>query len=67
MAITHKKNDELEKMLAGFASIPSFDKPLEVNTDGKLATKEKNDRTNKTKQTIASLSHSLNISSIRLN
>ena len=30
MAITHKKNDELEKMLAGFASIPSFDKPLEV-------------------------------------
>ncbi|HGO0532560.1 TPA: SPJ_0845 family protein, partial [Streptococcus pyogenes] len=25
MAITHKKNDELEKMLAGFASIPSFD------------------------------------------
>ncbi|HEQ5972795.1 TPA: hypothetical protein VMA25_000889 [Streptococcus pyogenes] len=41
MAITHKKNDELEKMLAGFASIPSFDKPLEVNTDGKLATKEK--------------------------
>lgn len=28
-------------MLAGFASIPSFDKPLEVNTDGKLATKEK--------------------------
>ncbi|HGO0769537.1 TPA: SPJ_0845 family protein, partial [Streptococcus pyogenes] len=28
MAITHKKNDELEKMLAGFASIPSFDKPL---------------------------------------
>ncbi|HGO0084541.1 TPA: SPJ_0845 family protein, partial [Streptococcus pyogenes] len=27
MAITHKKNDELEKMLAGFASIPSFDKP----------------------------------------
>lgn len=54
-------------MLAGFASIPSFDKPLEVNTDGKLATKEKNDRTNKTKQTIASLFHSLNISSIRLN
>lgn len=41
MAITHKKNDELEKMMAGFASIPSFDKPLEVNTDGKLATKEK--------------------------
>lgn len=41
MAITNKKNDEIEKMLAGFASIPSFDKPLEVNTDGKLATKEK--------------------------
>ncbi len=35
-------------MLAGFASIPSFDKPLEVNTDGKLATKEK--RQNKQNQ-----------------
>lgn len=41
MAITHKKNDELEKMLAGFASIPSFDKPLEVSTDGKLVTNNK--------------------------
>ncbi|EHI69985.1 SPJ_0845 family protein [Streptococcus ictaluri] len=34
MAITHKKNDELEKMMAGFAAIPSFDKPLEVTGDG---------------------------------
>lgn len=28
MAITHKKNDELEKMMAGFASLPHFDAPL---------------------------------------
>ncbi|MGG6818921.1 UNVERIFIED_CONTAM: hypothetical protein KB569_08605 [Streptococcus canis] len=41
MAITHKKNDELEKMLADFASIPSFDKPLDITSDGKLLSKEK--------------------------
>ncbi|WP_203262206.1 SPJ_0845 family protein [Streptococcus uberis] len=31
MAITHKRNDESEKLMSGFASIPNFDKPL--NTD----------------------------------
>ncbi|WP_201447746.1 SPJ_0845 family protein [Streptococcus halichoeri] len=36
MAITHKKIDELEKMMAQFANIPGFDKPLEVDTDGKI-------------------------------
>ncbi|CAW94502.1 conserved hypothetical protein [Streptococcus equi subsp. zooepidemicus] len=40
MAITHKKNDQLEKMMAGFASIPDFDKPLELNQDGKLVTEK---------------------------
>ncbi|CAN2923650.1 SPJ_0845 family protein [Streptococcus dysgalactiae] len=38
MAITHKKNDELEKMMAGFASLPHFNAPLDVSTDGKLVT-----------------------------
>ncbi|MCB2833085.1 ABC transporter ATP-binding protein [Streptococcus dysgalactiae subsp. dysgalactiae] len=41
MAITHKKNDELEKMMAGFASLPLFDAPLDVSPDGKLATNSK--------------------------
>ncbi|CAM4150385.1 ABC transporter ATP-binding protein [Streptococcus penaeicida] len=36
MAITHKKNDDLEKMMAGFASIPNFDKPINVDAEGKL-------------------------------
>ncbi|KHD46068.1 SPJ_0845 family protein [Streptococcus hongkongensis] len=36
MAITHKKNDNLEKMMAGFASIPSFDKPINVDAEGKF-------------------------------
>ncbi|HEK9984374.1 TPA: hypothetical protein TT553_001240 [Streptococcus equi subsp. zooepidemicus] len=40
MAITHKKNDQLEKMMAGFASISDFDKPLELNQDGKLVTEK---------------------------
>ncbi|HEL0380705.1 SPJ_0845 family protein [Streptococcus equi] len=40
MAITHKKNDQLEKMMAGFASIPDFDKPLELNQEGKLVTEK---------------------------
>lgn len=31
MAITYKRNDELEKLMSGFANIPNFDKPL--NTD----------------------------------
>ncbi|MGT2887632.1 SPJ_0845 family protein [Streptococcus didelphis] len=38
MAITHKKNDDLEKMMAGFASIPSFDKPIDVDAEGKIMT-----------------------------
>ncbi|MGT2933319.1 SPJ_0845 family protein [Streptococcus catagoni] len=38
MAITHKKNDELEKMMAGLASIPSFDKPINVDAEGKILT-----------------------------
>lgn len=41
MAITHKKNDELEKMMAGFASLPHFNSPLDVSTDGKLVTNNK--------------------------
>ncbi len=36
MALTHKKNDELEKMMAGFASIPSFDKPINIDAEGKI-------------------------------
>ncbi|EFR44763.1 SPJ_0845 family protein [Streptococcus pseudoporcinus] len=36
MAITHKRNDDLEKMMAGFASIPSFDKPIDLDAEGKL-------------------------------
>ncbi|MGT2685952.1 SPJ_0845 family protein [Streptococcus porcinus] len=36
MAITHKRNDDLEKMMAGFASIPSFDKPIDIDAEGKL-------------------------------
>ncbi len=42
MAITHKKNDQLEKMMANFAHIPSFDKPLEVDADGKLIDQKTN-------------------------
>ena len=46
MAITHKKNDELEKMMSGFAGIPSFDKPIDVDAEGKIipATKEENNK-----------------------
>nr|WP_206151251.1 SPJ_0845 family protein [Streptococcus dysgalactiae] len=36
-----KKNDELEKMMAGFASLPHFDAPLDISTDGKLVTNNK--------------------------
>lgn len=36
MAITHKKNDQLEKMMSNFATIPSFDKPLDVDAEGKI-------------------------------
>lgn len=42
MAITHKKNDQLEKMMANFAHIPSFDKPLEVDRDGKIIDQKSN-------------------------
>lgn len=44
MAITHKKNDELEKMMSGFASIPSFDKLINVDAEGRIIpeTKEEN-------------------------
>ncbi|MGT2935793.1 SPJ_0845 family protein [Streptococcus castoreus] len=41
MAITHKKNDQLEKMMASFATVPSFEKPLAIDSDGKILRSEK--------------------------